>query len=124
MSVRATSTRLSRGRSTPTSRAIAGQFSFVLGRSAHRAPPLPGRAPASFRGWPLPDGSGKGAVRLVIPSALALLVARVRADDHDATMPTDDPAFAADLLHARLDLHRGLLWRRGVPGADRSVCRL
>jgi len=39
-------------------------------------------------------------------SALALLVARVGlADDHDATVPPDDPAVVADPLDARLDLH-------------------
>jgi hypothetical protein len=38
--------------------------------------------------------------------ALPLLVPRIGADDHHPTMPTDDPAFAADLLYARLDLHR------------------
>jgi hypothetical protein len=39
-------------------------------------------------------------------SALALLVARVGlANDHDATVPPDDPAVVADPLDARLDLH-------------------
>src|SRR5260221_3633752 len=37
--------------------------------------------------------------------ALPLLVPRVRADDHDAAMPADDPALTTDLLHTRLDLH-------------------
>jgi hypothetical protein len=36
---------------------------------------------------------------------LALLVARVGADDHDPPVAPDDPALLADLLHARLDLH-------------------
>src|SRR5690606_35165888 len=38
-------------------------------------------------------------------SALALLVARVVADDHDPTVTADHPALVADLLDARLDLH-------------------
>jgi hypothetical protein len=38
-------------------------------------------------------------------SALALLVPGVGADDHDAAVPANDPALAADLLDARLDLH-------------------
>src|SRR2546430_684412 len=36
---------------------------------------------------------------------LALLVARVRTDDHDPAMPADHPALVADPLDARLDLH-------------------
>src|SRR5580698_10903341 len=58
-------------------------------------------------------------------SALALLVPRVRADHHDAAVAADDPALAADLLDARLDLHGKLLlvarraglvssWHRGA----------
>src|SRR2546421_5519731 len=38
-------------------------------------------------------------------SALTLLVARVSADDHDPAVPADHPAFVADPLDARLDLH-------------------
>jgi len=38
-------------------------------------------------------------------SALALLVARVFADDHDPAVTADHPALVADLLDARLDLH-------------------
>src|SRR5262245_29517423 len=51
-------------------------------------------------------------------SALALLVARVVADDHDPAVAADDPAFVADLLDARLDLH-------GVPfsPAERAARR-
>src|SRR5215510_11053536 len=37
--------------------------------------------------------------------ALPLLVPRVRADDHNPAVPTNNPALAADLLHTRLDLH-------------------
>jgi hypothetical protein len=39
-------------------------------------------------------------------SALALLVARVVTNDHDPAVAPDDPALVADLLNARLDLHR------------------
>ncbi|GAA1993565.1 hypothetical protein GCM10009799_19350 [Nocardiopsis rhodophaea] len=39
------------------------------------------------------------------PSALTLLVARVRANDHDSALAADDTALRADLLDARLDLH-------------------
>src|SRR5699024_4282043 len=38
-------------------------------------------------------------------SALALLVTRVRADDHDARVATDHLAVVTDRLDARLDLH-------------------
>jgi len=38
-------------------------------------------------------------------SALALLVTRVAADDHDPAVPANDPALVADPLDARLDLH-------------------
>lgn len=37
--------------------------------------------------------------------ALTLLVARVIADNHDATVATDHPAAVADPLNTRLDLH-------------------
>src|SRR5699024_4471433 len=43
--------------------------------------------------------------RLPGMSALALLVAKVVADDHDATVPADHLAVVADLLDAGLDLH-------------------
>src|SRR6478672_5258552 len=39
-------------------------------------------------------------------SALALLVAQVLADHHDPSVTTDHLALVADLLDARLDLHR------------------
>jgi hypothetical protein len=38
-------------------------------------------------------------------SALPLLVARVLADHHDATVPADDLALLAHLLDAGSDLH-------------------
>ncbi len=37
--------------------------------------------------------------------ALALLVTRVLADNHDATVATDDLALVANLLDAWVDLH-------------------
>src|SRR6266571_9004288 len=83
---------------------MCGQFSFVSRRS-FAPPPCPARTrprpPTGDRshGW-LP------AVRVYLSgSALPLLVPRVGADDHDAAVPTDDPALTADLLDARLDLH-------------------
>src|SRR5215467_6294837 len=104
MYVSATSTRLSRGRSTPESLAMCGQFSFVSRRSS--APP-PG--PARTRPRPPSGGRSRGRLPAVHvcrgASALPLLVPGVGADDHDAAVPTDDPALAADLLDARLDLH-------------------
>src|SRR5713226_8205817 len=83
---------------------MLGQFSFVSRRSF--APP-----PCPARTWPRPPSGGRSltwlpAVRVFpYPSALPLLVPRVGADDHDAAVPANDPALAADLLDARLDLH-------------------
>src|SRR6266566_102135 len=81
-----------------------------FGRS-HTPRPVPAqdgpRPPAGGGRYQAKPGAGCGAPDAPLP--LALLVPRVGADDHDAAMPADDPAFAADLLHARLDLHRGLL---------------
>src|SRR6266699_3336347 len=65
--------------------------------------PCPDAAPASVRGSQPSDGCLRYAS--ISTSALALLVPGVGADDHDAAVPTDDPALAADLLDARLDLH-------------------
>src|ERR1044071_1094256 len=48
-------------------------------------------------------------------SALALLVTRVRANDHDPPVAPDDPALLADPLDARLDLH-------GVPFSLLLTC--
>ena len=42
-------------------------------------------------------------------SALTLLVTRVLADHHDATVPANHLALVAHLLNARLDLHGSLL---------------
>src|SRR5690606_3620265 len=51
-------------------------------------------------GWPgyRPCRVLRSSSRCVPRSALALLVARVRADDHHATVPADDAALLADLL--------------------------
>jgi hypothetical protein len=51
-----------------------------------------------------------GASRLRT-SALPLLVARVVADDHDASVATNDFAFVTDLLDAGVDLHVILSFR-------------
>src|SRR4029077_6536000 len=54
--------------------------------------------------------------------ALALLVARVVTDDHDPAVAPDDPALVADLLDARLDLHRyALLARAPAAGTRRRM---
>ena len=42
---------------------------------------------------------------VVVCLALALFVARVFADDHDATVATDDLALVANLLDAWVNLH-------------------
>src|ERR1043165_5811195 len=85
-------------------------------------PRLPGRAPAPNRGRttssprrPIGAGCSSRLERASIwfacgtwprsASALALLVRRVRADDHDPPVAPDDPALLADPLDARLDLH-------------------
>ena len=45
-------------------------------------------------------------------SALALLVTRVVANHHHATVPADDLALVADLLDARLNLHSSNLFNQ------------
>ena len=45
-------------------------------------------------------------VRAKVVSALALLVTQVGADHHDPTVTADHLALVADLLDARLNLHR------------------
>src|SRR5262245_41303809 len=81
-------------------------------------PATPWRAPASGPGvvpqvialrlvWALSVVLGN--LRSSERSALALLVTRVRTNDHDPAVPADDPALVADLLDARLDLHGYLL---------------
>src|SRR3954452_21744742 len=46
-------------------------------------------------------------------SPLALLVARVLADHHDAAVATDHLALVTDLLDARVDLHVSPFWSAG-----------
>jgi len=57
--------------------------------------------------------SGRGRKLLT----LALLVARVFADDQDATVAANDLALVADLLNAGLDLHVFSLFAVVVPRA-------
>ena len=66
---------------------------------------LADRAPAFFSGGSL---SLEGALVFSYGLgllALALLVARVLADHHHATVTTNDLALVADLLNARVNLH-------------------
>ena len=49
----------------------------------------------------------RGAVRRLFRLALALLVARVGANNHNDAVATNDAAVVADWLHARMDLHVG-----------------
>src|ERR1700727_1841924 len=118
--------RLSRGRSTPTSRAMGGIPSLCGGLfSAHSLAQKTTRGSGvrpPFRtklSWPISkdasrlSGAGRSAFSCVcaLPGrlALALLVARIRADHHDPPMPTDHPAFVADRLDARVHLHGFLI---------------
>src|SRR3954447_22863973 len=71
------------------------------------------RCPGLLRGCPPPRfrrrdlASPVFFIRLwVLQSALALLVARVLADDHDAAVATDDLALVADPLDGGVDLHK------------------
>src|SRR3954471_15997519 len=101
MYVRPISTRFSRGRSTPASRAMWAN-SLCMRRSV--ALPSP-----TAQSGPRPP-TGGAAVRTAVGRArrrlaLALLVAQVVADDHDPAVPADHLALVADLLDARLDLH-------------------
>src|SRR4051812_26391885 len=117
--------------STPETRAIQWlQLSFG-GLPQNRLPPavvLVGERPRiRYGSGPRPPTGGVGSLRTADPgsayehvlrrakfcgcrrcgraSALALLVARVFADDHDPAVTADHPALVADLLDARLDLH-------------------
>ena len=49
----------------------------------------------------------RGAVRRLFRLALALLVARVGANNHNDAVATNDAAVVADWLPARMDLHVG-----------------
>jgi len=62
-------------------------------------------------------GAPSGASRMVLgASALPLLVARVFADHHDASVPADHLALVAHALDARLNLHASssFFWSRGT----------
>src|SRR4051812_36003934 len=119
--------RLSRGRSTPTRRAMwwpvpfrragALRFAEVSGRVAsprrlRRGPGLRTGGDLARPG-PVEERSRSrvqlcltpGAGRSGTGSALPLLVAGVLADHHDAAVATDHLALVTDLLDARVDLH-------------------
>src|SRR5690606_18991007 len=130
MYVRATSTRLSRGMSTPAIRAMAASPSGVVrrcGASAGARASEPEVSPLAGSGrflavlldllscglprlaaCPGPRGprrQGCEGQKWPSLSALTLLVARVAlADDHHAAVATDDLAVVADGLDARVDL--------------------
>ena len=73
-------------------------------------------ASASDRGWIRENSrtcdhtflvlSGTCVVRVAVGLALSLLVPRILANHHHATVPADHLALVADPLDARLDLHR------------------
>src|SRR4051794_2590626 len=111
--------RLSRGRSTPTRRAMwwpvpfglrGGVWSVSRPRRLEQGPGL--RSGGDLDG---PGGRPRSDHREVFScparepsrcgSALALLVARVLADHHDAAVATDHLALVTDRLDARVDLH-------------------
>src|SRR6187200_3329748 len=110
--------RLSRGRSTPTRRAMNGSSfqgllrPFVLHGGlvvSHPAPRGSGSGHPSRR-WSQPWGLSDHVMDVfsctgLSGSALALLVTRVLADHHDAAVATDHLALVTDLLDARVDLH-------------------
>src|ERR1700712_5093354 len=115
--------RLSRGRSTPTRRAIDGSsFQGLLrpfgtsrrsGRDASPAsqrelrPSVPEVVQACALSDHVVDVFSCEAQRS--GSALALLVTRVLADHHDASVATNHLALVTDLLDARVDLHSSAL---------------
>src|SRR4051794_34917986 len=103
---------------------------FVRRSGAAPFPTDPVGSPASAAGGVVPGRPGGRVLRLLCfgvvdetatscsggdRSALALLVAQVLADHHDPAVTPDHLALVADLLDARLDLHRrssGLSWPR------------
>src|SRR3954453_4178915 len=111
MEVRAIPNPFSRGRSTPTRRAIWARAPSVYGGRPRHRPDQPGSGPGLRAGGSPPrrswcalccgllDAAREG------PSALALLVTQVFADHHDPPVTADHLALVADLLDARLDLH-------------------
>src|SRR5689334_3116275 len=105
MYVSAISVRFSRGRSTPTRRAIGGRAPHASWRSGPvPIPPAPAGPGLQTGGSPsrLHRDGWNGRLSCL---TLALLVARVLTNDHDPAVAPDDPALVADLLDARLDLH-------------------
>src|SRR5918998_513070 len=100
------------------------------------ATPVTG-APASVPGAAPPAEAGGDAITLIYgivrrtwlasppagtDSALPLLVPRVLANHHHTTVPANHLALVADLLDARLNLHRALLSdRSGGLGIDLLV---
>src|SRR5215208_375696 len=125
--------RLSRGRSTPTSRAIRQCSFFYAEVWSQSVPDCVGVRPPcrTYRGsrssrkrssqaaYPL-SGTGisslscdlsrnaticSSAQALIADSALSLLVARIGADHHDPPVPADHPALIANGLDARVHLH-------------------
>src|SRR5947209_20401965 len=60
-------------------------------------------------------------IRAIVSLALTLLVARVAADDHHATVATDHLALLAHLLDAGSDLHCFLLVPVGDPTSAEVV---
>ena len=100
--------RFSLGMSTPARRAIA--VPSVLRRSCTLSSGWTGTSLRTRGSTSLPKGRRCEKVpcylcRWGICSALALLVARVDADHHDAAVTTDHAAVFADPLHTRADLH-------------------
>src|SRR4051812_1946579 len=109
--------RLSRGRSTPTRRAIRWRSL----RSVTTVSVVVASRPPRTRSGRC-SGGGSAVLRrpsdhVVVVfscaarcrSALALLVAGVVADHHDSAVATDHLALVTDLLHARVDLHLSAL---------------
>src|SRR6478609_8367796 len=113
--------RLSRGRSTPTRRAM-WRFPYQFHRGVCRDASRPSSdglrpsAPEVIRWTWCP--AKRSRLRLFscaaeLRSALALLVARVLADHHDAAVATDHLALVTDGLDAGLDLHGGRSFPNG-----------
>src|SRR5271155_1478722 len=93
------------------------KLSWPISKDASRSVVLGGlhsvvcrQADCPARGWSHGvDPLRPATPRLRSPLALALLVARIRADHHDPPMPTDHPALVADRLDARVRLYGFLI---------------
>src|SRR5215210_4205330 len=120
--------RLSRGRSTPTRRAIGVPYLLRTVVSVVSRPNLPRVGPGHCSGgvfsrqpdhsdWRPSDHDDCSVV--VRDLTLALLVTRVVADHHDAAVATDHLALVTDLLDARVDLHEEVL---SIFSAARLTC--